>query len=97
MGAIQYSGWIGTLPAAGFLAASLLTAWLLAFGRHAPSRASLTLAEVTTALVVIGGLLALVFFHLAGLLVIPLAGSLLAATITSEVLRQSAQTRIRNA
>jgi hypothetical protein len=93
MGAIQYSGWVGPLPATGFLAASLLTFWLLAFGQHAPSRASLTLAEGITGLVVIGGLLALVFFNFSGLLVIPLAGSLVAATITSEVLRQSAQTR----
>lgn len=92
-GAIEYSGWIGTLPATGFLAASLLTAWLLAFGKHAPSRASLTLAECITGLVGIGGLLALVFFHLAGFLVMPLVAALMTATITSEVLHQSAQTR----
>ena len=93
MGAIQYSGWVGTLPATGFLAASLLTSWLLAFGRPAPSRASLTLAEGITGLVVIGGLLALVFFHLVGLLVMPLVAAIMTATLTSEVLRQSAQTR----
>jgi hypothetical protein len=51
------------------------------------------MAEGITGLVVIGGLLALVFFHLSGLLVMPLVAATTTATITSEVLRQSAQTR----
>lgn len=63
----------GVLPAILILAAAILSAWLLAFGRQTPSRASLSLAEGIAGLFVIAGLLAPVAFHLAGLLVLPLA------------------------
>lgn len=85
--AFRAYGLVGVLPAMGILAAVVLSLWLLAFGRQAPSRTSLTLAEGIAGLVFIVGLLAPVVLHFAGLLVLPLAISIVAAALTSEVLR----------
>ena len=87
-------GLVGILPAIGILAAVVLSARLLAFGRRAPSRTSLTLAEGVAGLLFIVGLfppvdfLPVAFLGL-GVFVLPLAASVLAAALTSEVLRQS--------
>jgi hypothetical protein len=78
---------VGILPAIGILTAVVLSAWLLAFGRHAPSRKSLTLAKGVAGLVFIVGMLAPLALHFAGVLVLPLAISIPAAALTSEVLR----------
>ena len=92
--AFRAYGLVGILPAIGILAAVVLSARLLAFGRRAPSRASLTLAEVVAGLLFIVGLfppvdfLPVAFLGL-GVFVLPLAASVLAAALTSEVLRQS--------
>jgi len=80
-------GLVGILPAIGILAAVVLSAWLLAFGWHAPSRTLLTLAEGVAGLVFIVGMLAPLALHFAGVLVLPLAISIPAAALTSEVLR----------
>lgn len=80
-------GPVGLLPAIGILATAALASGLLAFGRRAPSRTSLSLAEGVAALVFIVGWLAPVALHSAGLLALPLAISIPSATLTSEVLR----------
>ena len=80
-------GPVGLLPAIGFLTTAVLSAGLLAFGRRAPSRTSLSLAEGVAALVFIVGWLAPVALHLPGLLALPLAISIPSAALTSEVLR----------
>ena len=80
-------GPLGLLPAIGILATAVLSAGLLAFGRRAPSRTSLSLAEGVAALVFSVGWLAPVALHLAGLLALPLAISIPSAALTSEVLR----------
>ena len=80
-------GPVSLLPAIGILATAVLSAGLLAFGRRAPSRTSLSLAEGVAALVFIVGWLAPVALHLAGLLALPLAISIPSAALTSEVLR----------
>ena len=80
-------GPVGLLPAIGILATAVLSAGLLAFGRRAPSRTSLSLAEGVAALVFIVGWLAPVALHLPGLLALPLAISIPSAALTSEVLR----------
>lgn len=82
-------GLVGVLPAIVILAAAVLSAWLLAFGRQTPSRASLTLAEGIAGLFFIVGLLAPVAFHFEGLFVLPLAISIPAAALGTEVLRQT--------
>jgi hypothetical protein len=87
--AFRAYGLVGLLPAIAILAAVVLSAGLLAFGRRAPSRTSLTLAEGMAGIVLFGGLLALVAFHFAGVLVLPVAISIVSAAMTSEVLRQS--------
>jgi hypothetical protein len=84
---ISAYGPVGLLPAIGILATAVLSAGLLAFGRRAPSRTSLSLAEGVAALVFIVGWLAPVALHLAGLLALPLAISIPSAALTSEVLR----------
>lgn len=94
--AFRAYGLVGILPAIGILAAVVLSARLLAFGRRAPSRASLTLAEGVAGLLFIVGLfppvafLPVAFLGL-GVFVLPLAASILAAALTAEVLRQSGE------
>lgn len=80
-------GPIGLLPAIGILATAVLSAGLLAFGRRAPSRTSLSLAEGVAALVFIVGWLAPVVLRLPGLLALPVAIFIPSAALTSEVLR----------
>ena len=80
-------GPVGLLPAIGFLATAVLSAGLLAFGRRAPSRTSLSLAEGVAAFVFVVGWLAPVALRLPGLLALPLASSIPSAALTSEVLR----------
>lgn len=80
-------GLVGLLPAIGILAAVVISAGLLAFGRRTPSRTSLSLAEGVAALVFIVVMLAPVALHFAGLLALPLAISIPAGALTSEVLR----------
>jgi hypothetical protein len=88
-------GLVGLVPAAGMLAAVVLPAWLLAFGRHAPSRASLTMAEGVAGLIFIAGLLAPLVLRLPGLLILPVAVAIPSAALGSEVLRQSARFHTR--
>jgi hypothetical protein len=88
LSAFDAYGLVGLLPAVGILAAVVLTAGLLAFGRRTPSRTSLSLAEGVAALVFIVLWLAPLVLRLVGLLPLPLAISILAAALTSEVLRQ---------
>ena len=87
--AVRAYGLAGVLPAMGFLVAVVLTASLLAFGRHAPSRASLTSAEGMAGLVLMVGLLAPSAFHVPGSVRALLAIVVATAVVTSEVLRQS--------
>ncbi|HEY8654163.1 MAG TPA: hypothetical protein VIL87_13910 [Dermatophilaceae bacterium] len=89
--AFRAYGLVGILPAIGILAAVVLSARLLAFGRRAPSRASLTLAEGIAGLLFIVVLFPPVAFLGYSVFVLPLAASILAAALTSEVQRQSGE------
>ena len=84
-------GPVGLLPAIGILATAALASGLLAFGRRAPSRTMLSLAEGVAGLRFIVGLFPSVAFLGLGVFVLPLAASILAAALTSEVLRQSGE------
>ena len=90
---VQDYGLAGALPAVASLFAAVLTAWLLRFGRRAPSRASLIWAECVAGPMILIGLLAPVVFRRVGLLLVPLAASLLVAIVISEELRRSGQRR----
>lgn len=77
---VRAYGLAGALPAVAILAATVLAAWLLGFGRHAPARAPLAWARGIAVLTLVVALVTTATLHI-GVLILPLALALLLATL----------------
>lgn len=80
---VEYFGLAGLLPAGGVLGLVVLIAGLLGFSRCVPSKRRRAAAVGFAVLLILGTLVAMAFTHFVGMLALPVAVAVLAASVAA--------------